>query len=170
MSRKTTKSLWLIAILLLVSLFSFAGMVALAQDEIPVADATAIVPDEAPIEFLPDDGTPGTGIANEFANALVTVLYYSSGTVGLTIVLTSFTKRVLPLPANAIALGYMGALWVIYIVVNNLGFAVQFEQTLRQVTDIGNTLLVMTGTPVATTWLYNKAKAARVPIIGFSKS
>lgn len=147
---------------LLIGLLLFGGMTLLAQD------STEIPPD-TPVQFIPDDGSAGAGLANDLANVLRVVFYIPSAT-GLVLVLTSFVKRFVPLSANLIALGFMGVIWLVYIVVNQLGFGSQFEPTLKAITDIGNIMLGLTATPIVTTWFYNQAKAAKVPIVGFSKT
>lgn len=171
----TTKRLWLIAILLLIGVFFFAGLTTLAQEattEPEPAMPIEVVDDPAAdgsIEFVVNDGDPLTALVNNLLNVLAVAAYMPSA-VGFTLVLTSFTKRVVPFPANLIALAYMLVIWGIFLFVRNLGLEGPFEQNLKYITEIGNVLLAATGTPIATTWLYNKAVAAKVPIVGFSKT
>lgn len=175
-----------IAILLIIFGLSFTSV--FAQDDVtptpntsevvePIPDPTEEVAPEPPadevfdinIDFV-EDGTATSGVVNTFLNALAKLVYLPS-VAGFAVVLTSIAKRFLSVPsANVLALIFMSLLWVLFTVAQSAGIdSVELDRLLSTVTELGYTLLALSGTHIASTWLYNKNKAANTPIIGYTK-
>lgn len=137
------------------------------EDVLPEPPADEIV--DVNIDFV-EDGSQTAGVVNTFLNALAKLVYLPS-VAGFALVLTSVAKRFLSVPsANVLALIFMTILWALFTVAQSAGIdSVQLDRLLVTVTEMGYTLLALSGTQIATTWLYDKSKAAKAPIIGYSK-
>lgn len=157
-------AIWSVATLLI-----FQGSVSFAQDNTPTPEPP---PDETvavDVDFV-ETGTPFDDVLNNLARGLAAVLYVPSA-VGFVTVLTSISKRFVPISANLIALFWMAIMWAVFALVKGFGVdPILAENVLKSITELGYVLLAATGTQVASGWWYQRNKEAGVPVVGFSKS
>lgn len=159
-------------LLFIIILLGMSAFAVLAQDDEPEVTPEPL-PDETiavDVSFL-ETGTTADEPVNKFLNMLA-MLVYAPGAVGIVTVLTSITKRFVTfINANLIALIYFVLFWVLFMAIRNFGFEPEIaEQFLNGITEVGYGLLAITGTQIVSGMWYQKANAASVPIVGYSKS
>lgn len=147
----------LLVIALLFTSLLIAPLLAIAQDE---------TPDESPIENpLPED-SPLFPLYDNIIG-----LIGIGGTLVLTV--TALFKRVpglSGLPSEHVSTALTLLVFVVYVGFYYLGLVDQYPDVVTGLNTIGTGLLALLGTSIAAEFGYRGAKAASVPVLGYSKT
>lgn len=126
---------------------------------------------EAPAIVLPE-GTPPPEFALEGIIKSVYSLIYLPFAGAFVHILTQASK---PLPflkhvrASVLVFFWTGVVWVVYIIVVQLGYGDQFQNVISVLTTIGAMALGIQFTPRAAQYFYEKNQKANPGVLGYSR-
>lgn len=144
--------------------------------------ATLAQDSDADIVVIPDVAetvvyVPGSDGLSNVLNSLLNTLYdyfYIPATAGFVVMGTGFLRRLIPVTkiknTEFIVFGIMAVVFIFYTVAGRLEQTETLQMVVDVVTQIGNVLLLATGTGIVTSKLHKSANKNGVAIAGFKHS
>jgi len=129
--------------------------------------------DSSPAIIVLPEGTPPPEFALEGVLKSIYALIYLPFAGALVQMLTQAVK---PLPflknvrASVIVFFWTGAVWVVYVVVIQLGYGDQFPNIVSAATTIGAVILGVQFTPQAAGYFHKKNEKANPGVLGYSRT